>query len=62
MSSDRKVACNPLLLLHSRVGIHTFSGLNVRKFCDVAGENLQIGNSVSIADDVIFILDGQHQT
>jgi virginiamycin A acetyltransferase len=43
------------------VGKHTYGMLDVRSFCTEAGEKLQIGNYVSIADDVIFILGGQHQ-
>lgn len=44
------------------VGDHSYGMLDVRFFCTTAGEKLQIGNYVSIANDVIFILGGQHQT
>jgi acetyltransferase-like isoleucine patch superfamily enzyme len=44
------------------VGKHTYGMLDVRTFCKSAGEKLQIGSFVSIADDVTFILGGQHQT
>ena len=43
------------------VGKHTYGMLDIRSFCNEAGEKLQIGNYVSIADNVIFILGGEHQ-
>jgi virginiamycin A acetyltransferase len=44
------------------VGKHSYGMLDIRTFCNDAGEKLEIGNYVSIADDVVFILGGQHQT
>lgn len=44
------------------VGNHSYGMIDVRTFCDDAGEKLQIGNFVSIANDVVFILGGQHQS
>jgi virginiamycin A acetyltransferase len=44
-----------------RVGKHSYGMLDVRTFCSDAGEKLIIGNYVSIADNVVFILGGQHQ-
>jgi acetyltransferase-like isoleucine patch superfamily enzyme len=44
------------------VGNNTYGMLDVRTFSDSSGEKLQIGNYVSIADGVIFILGGEHQT
>lgn len=44
------------------VGRNTYGMLDVRSFCKNAGEMLKIGSYVSIADGVIFILGGQHQT
>ena len=43
------------------VGRHSYGMLDVRTFCDEAGEKLEIGNYVSIAENVVFILGGQHQ-
>lgn len=43
------------------VGKHTYGMLDVRTFCEDVFEKLEIGNYVSIANDVIFILGGQHQ-
>lgn len=43
------------------VGKHTYGILDVRTYCEDAGERLQIGSYVSIADNVVFILGGQHQ-
>lgn len=44
------------------VGKHSYGMLDVRTFYKGAGEELFIGNYVSIAENVIFILGGQHQT
>jgi virginiamycin A acetyltransferase len=44
------------------IGKHTYGMLDVRSFCDDTFEKLQIGNYVSIANDVVFVLGGQHQT
>lgn len=44
------------------VGRHSYGMLDVRTFCDEATERLEIGNYVSIAEGVVFILGGQHQT
>ena len=44
------------------VGKNTYGMLDVRSFCDNAGEMLRIGSYVSIAEGVVFILGGQHQT
>lgn len=43
------------------VGNHTYGTLKVKSYCLEAGEKLEIGNYVSIADDVVFILGGNHQ-
>jgi virginiamycin A acetyltransferase len=43
------------------VGKHSYGMLNVSTFCDCADEKLIIGNYVSIADKVTFILGGEHQ-
>jgi acetyltransferase-like isoleucine patch superfamily enzyme len=43
------------------VGDFTYGMLDVRSYCDDVCEQLQIGSYVSIADDVVFILGGQHQ-
>lgn len=43
------------------VGKHTYGELNVKSFSKEAGEKLQIGNYVSIAPNVCFILGGNHQ-
>ena len=45
-----------------KVGKYSYGLLNVRSFCDNAGEALEIGNYVSIAEKVIFVLGGEHQT
>lgn len=45
-----------------KVGLNSYGMLDVRAFCAESGEKLEIGNYVSIADGVIFILGGQHQT
>jgi acetyltransferase-like isoleucine patch superfamily enzyme len=43
------------------IGKHTYGKLHVKSYCKDAGEKLIIGNYVSIADDVKFILGGNHQ-
>jgi virginiamycin A acetyltransferase len=43
------------------VGNNSYGLLNVKSFCKEAGEKLEIGNYVSIASDVQFVLGGQHQ-
>jgi virginiamycin A acetyltransferase len=45
-----------------KVGKHSYGMLDVRTFSNDAGEALAIGNYVSIADNVVFVLGGQHQT
>ena len=43
----------------AEVGRYTYGTLNIR-FWNTPGEGLKIGNYVSIADDVIFVLGGNH--
>jgi virginiamycin A acetyltransferase len=43
------------------IGKHTYGNLNIKTYSKCAGEKLIIGNYVSIADDVKFILGGNHQ-
>jgi virginiamycin A acetyltransferase len=43
------------------IGKHSYGNLDVRSFSVNAGERLIIGNYVSIADDVKFLLGGNHQ-
>lgn len=42
------------------VGIQSYGIINIKSFCPEAGEKLLIGNYVSIADNVFFILGGNH--
>lgn len=44
------------------VGKHSYGLLDVRTFADGLNEKLSIGNYVSIANDVVFVLGGHHQT
>jgi len=44
------------------VGNYSYGKLDVKTFSNNAGEKLVIGNYVSIADNVVFILGGNHQT
>ena len=43
------------------IGKHSYGNLNVRSFNKNAGERLIIGNYVSIAENVQFLMGGNHQ-
>jgi virginiamycin A acetyltransferase len=59
---NRTFAFNFFSIDKVTVGNNTYGMLDVRTFCDDSSEKLQIGNYVSIADGVVFVLGGQHQT
>ena len=44
-----------------KVGIQSYGELNIRSFSSTSGEFLSIGNYVSIASGVLFILGGNHR-
>ena len=45
-----------------KVGKYSYGMLDIRYFCEHSFEKLEIGNFVSIANDVVFILGGEHRT
>lgn len=59
---NRTFASNFFSIDKVTVGNNSYGMLDVRTFSDTSGEKLQIGNYVSIADSVVFILGGEHQT
>lgn len=58
---NHTVLCEDCEFNKIRVGKHTYGNLYVLEY-HVEGERLEIGNYVSIADKVQFILGGNHQT
>lgn len=52
----------PFPINNVKVGIHSYGELNVQSLYEQKGESLQIGDFVSIAPGVWFILGNNHQT